>query len=301
MNRAQFKKSLQDGINTHFGLEYRRYEQEWREFFDMETSSKAYEEDVLMYGFGAAPVKAEGAGVTYDQGGEAWAARYTNETIALAFRITEEAEEDFLYGSLAAKYGPALARSMVHTKEIKGANILNNGHDTNYTGGDGKPLFSTTHPLAGGGTFSNKLATAADLSDTALEDAINQIEGFTDDRGIPIATMARKLIIPKELQFTAERILYSTNRPGTADNDINALKSKGILPDGYCVNHRLTDTDAWYVKTDCPDGLKHFRRAKISRKVEGDFESGNMRYRARERYVFGWTDPRGAFSSPGAA
>ena len=301
LNRAQFKRSLQEGINTHFGLEYKRYTEEWRELFEVDTSRKAYEEDVLLSGFGAAPVKAEGAGVAYDEGSEAWAARYTHETIAIAFAITEEAQEDFLYGSLAAKYGRAAARSMIHTKEIKGANVLNNGFDSSYTGGDAKELFATDHPLEGGGSFSNELATPADLSETALEDITNQVEDFVDERGIPVAATVRKLAIPNALQFVANRILFSDHRPGTADNDINAMKHMGLFPDGWCKNHRFTDNDAWFVLTDCPDGLKHFQRVKIRRKVEGDFESGNMRHRSRERYIFGWTDPRGAAGSAGAA
>lgn len=300
LNRAQFKKQLQEGLNTNFGLEYKRYPEEWRMIFDVENSSKAYEEDQLLSGFGAAVVKAEGSAVSYDEGSEAWTARYTAETIALAFAITEEAEEDGLYGSLGAKYARALARSMRHTKEIKGASIFNNGFSSSYAGGDGKELFATDHPLEGGGTFANELSTAADLSEASLEDAVNGIEAFVDERGIPIAAMARKLIVPTGLQFTAHRILKSTLRSGTGDNDINAMKSMGLFPDGVVKNHRLTDSDAWFIKTDVPDGLKHFKRKGIKRKVEGDFETGNMRYRARERYVFGWTDPRGAFGSPGA-
>jgi len=297
MNRAQFKKNLQDGLNTVFGLEYRRYPEEWKAMFDVETSGKSFEEDVLMSGFGAAPVKAEGAGVAYDAGSEEWTARYTHETIALAFSITEEAEEDGLYGSLGNKYSRALARSMVHTKEIKGANIFNNGFDSNYTGGDGVELFSTAHPLANGGTFANELTTPADISETALEDAVIAIHKFVDERGIPVAYQARKICVPTELEFNVQRILYSALRSGTADNDLNALKTMGMFPDGVAVNHRLTDPDAWFIKTDCPDGLKHMVRKRIKRKVEGDVETGNMRYRARERYVFGHTDPRGAFGS----
>lgn len=300
MNRAQFKKNLQDGLNTVFGLEYRRYPEEWRSMFDVENSGKAYEEDVLMSGFGAAPVKAEGAGVAYDAGAEEWTARYTHETIALAFAITEEAEEDGLYGSLGNKYSRALARSMVHTKEIKGANVFNNGFDSDYKGGDGVELFSLVHPLANGDTLANELATPADLSETALEDALVAIHKFKDERGIPIAAQARKICVPTDLEFNIHRILYSVLRPGTADNDPNAMRAMGMFPDGVAVNHRLTDTDAWFIKTDQPDGLKHLVRKRIKRKVEGDFETGNMRYRARERYVFGWTDPRGAFGSAGA-
>lgn len=300
LTRAQFKKQLQEGLNTNFGLEYKRYPEEWRQIFDVENSTKAYEEDQLLSGFGAAVVKAEGASVSYDEGSEAWTARYTAETIALAFAITEEAEEDGLYGSLGAKYARALARSMRHTKEIKGASVLNNAFSSSYLGGDGKELCATDHPLEGGGTFANELSTAADLSEASLEDVVNLIEGFVDERGIPIAAMARKLVVPTGLQFTAHRILRSTLRSGTGDNDINAMKSMGLFPDGVVKNHRLTDSDAWFVLSDVPDGLKHFKRKGIKRKVEGDFDTGNMRYRARERYVFGWTDPRGVAGSPGA-
>lgn len=301
MNRNQFRRQLQVGLNTIFGLEYRRHMEEWRAIFDIESSEKAYEEDLLSTGFGAAPVKSEGAGVEYDEGRDAWVARYVHETIALAFAITEEAAEDGLYGKLGAKYSRALARSLQHTKEVKGANILNNGFSSSYLGGDGKALFATDHPLINGGVLSNKLATPADLSETALEDAIIQIGKFTDDRGIPISVRARKLIIPIELSFEATRILRTERRPGTADNDVNALRRTGALPDGVVENHRLTDADAWFIKTDAPDGLKHMRRKGVSRGVEGDFETGNMRYKARERYSFGWTDPRGAFGSEGAA
>ena len=300
MNRAQFARQLQEGLNTVFGLEYKRWPEEWRYHVEVEKSKKAFEEDVLMQGFGAAPVKEEGGPVAYDSGSELWAARYTHETIALAFAITEEAEEDGLYGSLGKKYSRALARSMQHTKEVKGANILNNGHNSSFTGGDGQPLFSTAHPLGGGGTFANKLATPADLHEASLEDALIGIAKFTDERGIPIAAMAKCLVVPPDLEYQAQRILHSHYRPGTADNDVNAIYSLGKIPQGAKVNHRLTDVDQWQLITDCPDGLKHFIRAKLSRKIEGEFESGNLRYRARERYIFGWTDPRGAYGSEGA-
>ena len=299
MNRSKFRKQLQEGLNTVFGLEYRRYPEQWRAIFDVERSRKAYEEDVLLFGFDGAPVKAEGAGVSYDEGGEAWVSRYHHETIALAFQITEEAEEDGLYGSLGSKYSRALARSLQHTKEVKGANILNNGFSSSFPGGDGKELFATDHPLAGGGTFQNELTTPADLSETALEDALIDISNFIDDRGIPIMVQARKLIHPPQLMFDACRILQSPGRPGTADNDINAMRYEGMIPEGHTTNQRLTDPDAWFLKTDCPDGLKHMSRLSVRRGVEGDFESGNMRYKARERYSFGWTDPRGAYGSAG--
>jgi phage major head subunit gpT-like protein len=300
INRSSFRKQLQEGLNAIFGLEYKRYPQEWREIFDVYKSSKAYEEDVLMTGLGAAQVKAEGAGVAYDTGAEAWVARYMHETIALAFAITEEAVEDNLYGDIGARYARALARSMQHTKEVKGANVLNNGFSSSYPGGDGKALFATDHPLQGGGTLSNTFAVAADLAEASLEDAMIQIAGWTDDRGIPIAAQALKLIIPPALHFVAERLLATNQRPGTGDNDVNALKSTGMLPQGYTVNHRLTDTDAWFLKTDVPDGLKFFQRKALQRGMEGDFETGNSRYKARERYTMGWTDPRAAFGTAGA-
>jgi Mu-like prophage major head subunit gpT len=300
MNRSSFRKQLQEGLNAVFGLAYKRYPEEWREIFDVYKSTKSFEEDVLMTGLGGAQVKAEGAGVAYDAGSEAWVARYLHETIALAFAITEEALEDNLYGDVGAKYARALARSMQHTKEVKGAKILNDGFTAGVTYGDGKVLFATDHPLQGGGTLSNTFAVAADLAEASLEDAIIQIAGWTDDRGIPIAAQAMKLIIPPALHFVAERLLATNQRPGTADNDVNALKSTGMLPQGYAVVHRLTDPDQWTLKTDVPDGLKYFQRRPLQRGMEGDFESGNTRYKARERYSFGVTDPRAAFSSPGA-
>ncbi len=298
LNRAQFKAQLQDGLNTSFGLEYKRYPEEWRGLFDVENSSKAYEEDVLVSGFGAAPVKAEGAGVAYDTASEAWTARYTHKTIALAFPITEEAEEDGLYGSLGKKYSKALARSMVHTKEITGANVYNTGFSA--LAGDGAAIFSTAHPLTGGGTLGNTLATAADLSESSVEDAVNTIEMWTDERGIPVVVQPKCLAIHPRLQFDAMRILQSSLRSGTADNDANAMKDLGFFPSGVKKNHRFTDVDAWFIVTDCPDGFKHFVRKKIARKMEGDFETGNMRYRARERFSFGVTDWRGGFGVPGA-
>lgn len=301
LSRADFRKQLQEGLNTVFGMAYKSYAEEWRQIFKVENSSKAFEEDVLMAGFGAAPVKGEGAGVEYDEAAESYVARYNHETIALAFAITEEAEEDGLYGALGAKYAKALARSLQHTKEVKGSNILNNGFSASFPGGDGVALFSTSHPLWGGGTQSNKLATPADLSEAALEEAMIQIADWVDERGIPIAVMAESLVIPTELTFIAERILKSPYRPGTSENDINALNKGGYLPKGVKINHRLTDPDAWFIITDCPDGLKHMVRKKVSRGVEGDFETGNMRYKARERYSFGWSDYRGAFGSEGAA
>jgi hypothetical protein len=301
MNRARFRKQLQEGLNTVFGLEYRRYEQEWRPIFDTENSSKAYEEDVLLAGLAGAPVKPEGAPVAYDSGGEAFTSRYVHETIALAFAITEEAEEDNLYGSLGQKYSRALARSMQHTKEVKGAAVLNNGFSASFPGGDGVALFSTAHPLWGGGTQANTFTVQADLSETSLEEALIAISKFVDERGIPVAVRAQKLVVPPDLMFVAERILMSPYRPGTADNDINAMKNMGMIPGGCHKNHRLTDTNAWFVKTDCPDGMKHMNRKNIQRGLEGDFETGNMRYKARERYSFGWSDYRGAFGSSGVS
>jgi len=301
MNRARFRKQLQEGLNTVFGLEYRRYEQEWRPIFNVESSQKAYEEDVLLAGLAGAPVKAEGAPVHYDQGGEAFVSRYVHETIALAFSLTEEAEEDNLYGSIGSKYSKALARSMQHTKEVKGAAILNNGFDSGFPGGDAVELFSTAHPLYGGGTQANTFGTQADLSETSLEEACIAISKFVDERSIPIAVRVQKMIIPTDLEFVAERLLMSPYRPGSADNDINAIKKMGKVPGGAYKNHRLTDPSAWFLITDCSDGLKHMVRKNIQRGLEGDFETGNMRYKARERYSFGWSDYRGAFGSSGSA
>jgi len=301
LNRADFKKQLQDGLNAVFGMAYKSYPEEWRQIFAVETSNKAFEEDVLMAGLGAAPVKGEGSTIAYDEGAESYVARYNHETIALAFAITEEAEEDGLYGSLGSKYAKALARSLQHTKEVKGSNILNNGFSASFPGGDAVALFSTAHPLWGGGTQSNKLATPADLSEASLEAALIQIDDWVDERGIPVDVQAKCLVIPTDLRYVAQRILFSSGRPGTADNDPNAMKDLGSFPQGIKVNHRLTDSDAWFIITDCPEGLKHMVRKKVSRGVEGDFETGNMRYKARERYSFGWSDYRGAFGSEGAA
>lgn len=300
MNRTAFKKSLEKGLNTQFGLEYRQHPEEWRDLFKVDSSAKAYEEDVLLVGLGLAQVKGEGRGVSYDSGSEAWVARYNHETIALAFAITEEAEEDGLYGSLGSKYAKSLARSLQQTKEVKGASVFNFGFDSSYTGGDGKPLFATDHPLAGGGTASNALATPADLSEASLEDLLNQIDRAVDDRNLPVDITGVKLAIPIGSQFIAERLMKSMLRTGTSDNDINAIKSKGMLPGGYTTNRRFTDTDAFFIITDCMDGLKHFVRRNVRRGVEGDFETGNMRYKASERYSFGWTNWRGSFGSQGS-
>jgi|TARA_B100000929_G_scaffold281306_1_gene260199 hypothetical protein len=300
ISRAQLVKELEPGLNALFGLEYNRYDNEAALIFATETSDRAFEEEVMLSGFGAAATKSEGAGVTFDDAKEVYTARYTNETIALAFAITEEAIEDNLYDRLAARYTRALARSMAHTKQVKGATVLNNAF-TSGTGGDGSFLCVTNHALGTGGTWSNALSTAADLSETSLEQALIDIAAFVDERGLKIALQAQRMIIPKELQFTAERILRSPQRVGTADNDINAIYQTGMVPQGYHVNHFLADTDAWFLITDAPNGLKHFVRAPIKTAIEGDFDTGNVRFKARERYTFGWSDPRGIFGTPGAA
>ena len=300
ISRSQLVKELEPGLNALFGLEYNRYDNEAAAIFTTETSDRAFEEEVMLSGFAGAAAKTEGAMVTYDNATEVYTSRYTNETVALAFAITEEAIEDNLYDRLAARYTRALARSMAHTKQVKGATILNNMF-TSGTGGDGVVLGSAAHPLASGGTFSNILATAADLSETSLEQALINIAGFVDERGLKIALQGTRMIVPKEVQFTADRILKSPLRPGTADNDINAVRNLGMVPQGYFVNHYLADTDAWFIMTDAPNGLKHFVRAPIKTAIEGDFDTGNVRFKARERYVFGWSDPRGIFGTPGAA
>jgi len=301
ISRSQLVKELEPGLNALFGLEYSRYENEHAEIFITETSDRAFEEEVMLTGFNGAEVKQEGAPVVFDNASEAYTSRYTHETIALAFAITEEAIEDNLYDRLASRYTRALARSMANTKQVKAAAVLNNAFSSSFTGGDGKELCATDHPLANGGTFSNELSTAADLNETSLEQSLIDIAAFVDERGLRIAIQGRKLIVPKELQFTAERILKSPLRVGTADNDINAIKNMGMIPEGYRVNHFLTDTDAFFIMTDAPNGLKHFVRSPIKTAIEGDFDTGNVRFKARERYVFGFSDPRGIFGSPGAA
>ena len=298
MNRAQFAKMLEPGLNTLFGLEYDSYPPEYSAVFSANSSQKAYEEDVLLEGFGAAPVKNEGASISYDSASQQWTARYQHETVALAFSITEEAEEDGLYGSIAARYAKALARSMASTKEIKAANVLNNA--TSTTGGDGVSLLNTAHPTRSG-SQSNTLATAADLSETSLEQILIQIADMKDDRGLRIAAQGQMLVIPTAYSFVAERLLESQLRTGTADNDINAIRSGGYLPKGYHVMRRLTDSDSFFVATDVPDGLKHFQRSALKKGMEGDFETGNVRYKVRERYSFGFTDWRGIFGTEGAA
>ena len=300
ISRAQLVKELEPGLNALFGLEYKNYEQEHLQIYDVESSDRAFEEEVMLSGFGEAPVKTEGAGLAYDTAQEVFTARYTHETIALAFSLTEEAVEDNLYDRLARRYTLALARSMATTKQIKAASVLN-GAFTTSIGGDGVALCSTDHPIIGGPNQKNELTTAADLSETSLEQAIIDIQSLVDERNLKIAIQGLKLIIPKELQFTADRIMKSTLRVGTADNDINALKNMGMIPQGYTVNHYLTDPDAWFVKTDAPNGMKMFERVSMKTAFEGDFETGNMRYKARERYSFGFSDWRGIFGSPGAA
>ena len=300
INRAQLVAELEPGLNALFGLEYSRYENEHTEIFDTENSDRAFEEEVMLSGFGEAPVKGEGAAVTYDYAQETFTARYSHETVALAFSLTEEAIEDNLYDSISARYTKALARSMSQTKQVKAANVLNNGFSTSFPGGDGKPLMTTDHPTLTAGDQSNEPSTAADLNETSLENAMIDIAAFKDERGLKTNVQARKLIVPPALQFVADRLLNTPNRVATSDNDINALKNMSMLPDGYTVNHFLTDTDAFFIKTDAPNGMKHFVRAAMSTGMEGDFETGNMRYKARERYSFGFSDWRGIYGSPGA-
>jgi len=300
ISRQQLAKELEPGLNALFGLEYQNYENQHADIFDIENSDRAFEEEVMLSGFANAAVKSEGAAVTFDNANETFTSRYTHETVALAFAITEEAVEDNLYDSIAKRYTKALARSMANTKQIKAANVLNNGFSSSFPGGDGKELFATDHPTVSAGDLKNELSTSADLSETSLEQAMIDIAAFKDERGLKIAARGLKLIIPSELQFTAERILKSPARVGTSDNDLNALSSKGMLPQGYVVNNFLTDTDAFFIKTDVPNGMKMFNRAAIKTAMEGDFDTGNMRYKARERYSFGFSDWRGMFGSPGA-
>ncbi len=297
ISRNQLVKELEPGLNALFGLEYNRYENQHAEIYVSESSDRAFEEEVMLSGFASAPTKQEGAGVVFDQANETFTARYTHETIALAFAITEEAIEDNLYDRLAARYTRALARSMSNTKQVKAANVLNQAQFTAVTGGDGVPLIANNHPLATGGEFSNVLATAADLNETSLEQSLIDIAGFVDERGLKIAAQGVKMIIPKELQFTAERLMKSPQRTATADNDINALVSMGMIPQGYRVNNFLTDTDSFFIMTDIPNGFKHFVRAPIKTAIEGDFDTGNVRFKARERYSFGFSDPRCVFGN----
>ena len=305
ISRAQLLKELLPGLNALFGLEYKRYDEEHKEIFEVETSERSFEEEAKLSGFAAAPVKSEGHAIAYDNAQEVWTARYNHETIAMGFSITEEAMEDNLYDSLSARYTKALARAMSYTKEVKAAAILNNGFDANYTYGDGQTLFSTAHPLVSGGTNSNKPSSGVDLNETSLEAAVISITGYTDERGLLIAARPRKLIVPPALMFVATRLLETELRPFTtgdsvAKNDVNAIKSLASIPDGYRVNHYLTDTNGWFVQTDVPNGLKMFERVALQTGMDGDFDTGNVRYKARERYSFGVSDPLGIYGTPGA-
>ena len=301
ISRAQLLKELLPGLNALFGLEYKSYGEEHKEIYTTESSDRSFEEEQKLSGFGAAPVKNEGQALSYDNAQEAWTARFNHETIAMGFSITEEAMEDNLYDSLSTRYTKALARAMAYTKQIKAATILNQGFNSAVTYGDGQSLFSTAHPLVSGGTNSNRPTTAADLNETSLEAAVIQIAGWTDEKGLLIAARPRKLIVPPQLQFVATRLLETSLRVGTTDNDVNALKTNGSIPEGYVINHFLTDTNAWFLKTDVPNGLKHFVRVPMSTSMDQDFDSGNHRFKARERYVFGVADPLGAFGSPGSS
>lgn len=301
ISRSQLLKELLPGLNALFGLEYKRYGEEHKEIYETETSERSFEEEVKLSGFGSAPVKTEGSAISYDNAQEAFTSRYTHETIALGFSITEEAVEDNLYDSLSSRYTKALARSMAYTKQVKAANVLNNAFNSSYKGGDGVSLCNASHPLVSGGTNSNVPSVAADLNETSLEDAVIQIAAWTDERGLLIAAKPKKLVIAPSNMFVATRVLETELRPATADNDINALKTNGSIPEGYSVNHFLTDPDAWFLLTDVPNGLKHFVRTPLSTQMEGDFDTGNVRYKARERYSFGWSDALGIYGSQGAA
>ena len=300
ISRAQLLKELLPGLNALFGLEYARYGEEHKEIYETETSERSFEEETKLSGFSAAPVKNEGSAIAYDNAQEAFTSRYTHETIALGFSVTEEAIEDNLYDSLSSQYTKALARAMAYTKQVKAAAILNNGFSSSYTGGDGVALFATNHPLVSGGVNSNEPATPSDLNETSLEAAVIQIAAWTDERGLLIAARPRKLIVPPSLQFVATRLLETELRVSTADNDINALRNNGSIPEGYAINHFLTDPDAWFLTTDVPNGLKHFVRTPMQTSMDGDFDTGNVRYKARERYSFGFSDPLGMYGSPGA-
>jgi hypothetical protein len=300
ISRAQLLKELLPGLNALFGLEYARYGEEHKEVYETETSERSFEEETKLSGFSAAPVKNEGSAIAYDNAQEAWTARYNHQTIALGFSLTEEAIEDNLYDSLSARYTKALARAMAYTKQVKAAAVLNNGFTTGYNGGDGVPLFSTQHPLVAGGYNSNTPSVAADLNETSLEAAVIQVAAWTDERGLLIAAKPKKLVVPPALQFVATRLLETELRVGTNDNDINAIKNNGSVAEGYAINHFLTDTNAWFLTTDVPNGMKHFVRTPLSNSMDGDFDTGNVRYKSRERYSFGWSDPLGMFGSPGA-
>jgi Mu-like prophage major head subunit gpT len=300
ISRAQLLKELLPGLNALFGLEYARYGEEHNEIYDTETSERSFEEETKLSGFSAAPVKNEGSAIAYDNAQEAWTARYNHETIAYGFSLTEEAIEDNLYDSLSARYTKALARAMAYTKQVKAASVLNNGFNGAFVGGDNVSLFSTAHGLVNGGTNSNTPAVAADLNETSLENAVIQIAAWTDERGLLIAAKPKKLIVPPALQFVATRLLETKLRVGTTDNDINALENNGSIPEGYTINHFLTDNNAWFLTTDVPNGMKHFVRTPLQNSMDGDFDTGNVRYKARERYSFGYSDPLGMYGSPGA-
>jgi len=300
ISRAQLLKELLPGLNALFGLEYAKYGEEHKEIYETETSERSFEEETKLSGFNAAPVKAEGAAIAYDNAQEAWSTRYNHETIALGFSITEEAIEDNLYDSLSARYTKGLARAMAYTKQVKAAAVLNNGFSSSYPGGDGVSLFNSAHPLVSGGTNSNTPSVQADLNETSLEAAVIQIAAWTDERGLLIAAKPRKLVVPPALMFVAKRLLDTDLRVATADNDINAIKAMGAIPEGYTVNHFLTDNNGWFIKTDVPNGLKHFVRTPLSNSMDGDFDTGNVRYKSRERYSFGWSDPLGMWGSSGS-
>ena len=300
ISRSQLLKELLPGLNALFGLEYARYNEEHKELYEIESSERSFEEETKLSGFSAAPVKSEGAAIAYDNAQEAWTTRYSHETIALGFSITEEAIEDNLYDSFSARYTKALARGMAYTKQVKGASVLNNGFSSSYTGGDGVALFSTAHPLVAGTTNSNTFSTQADLNETSLEAAVIQIAAWTDERSLLIAAKPKKLVVPPSLMFVATRLLETKLRVGTNNNDISAINNNGTIPEGYTVNHFLTDTNAWFLLTDVPNGLKHFVRTPLQNSMDGDFDTGNVRYKSRERYSFGWSDPLGAFGSSGS-
>ena len=301
ISRAQLLKELLPGLNALFGMEYSRYGEEHKEIYESETSERSFEEETKLSGFSAAPVKNEGSAIAYDNAQEAWSTRYTHETIALGFSITEEAIEDNLYDSLSGRYTKSLARAMAYTKQVKAAAVLNNGFSSSYPGGDGVSLFNASHPLISGGTNSNTPSTQVDLNETSLEAAVIQIAAWTDERGLLIAAKPKKMVVPPNLMFVAKRLLDTELRVSTADNDINAIKQMGAIPEGYCVNHFLTDSNGWYLITDVPNGMKHFERMPLANSMDGDFDTGNVRYKARERYSFGWSDPLGMFGSSGTA
>ena len=301
ISRAQLLKELLPGLNALFGMEYARYGEQHKEIYETETSERSFEEETKLSGFSAAPVKNEGSAIAYDNAQEAWSTRYTHETIALGFSITEEAIEDNLYDSLSARYTKGLARAMAYTKQVKAAAVINNGFSAAYAGGDGVALFSASHPLVNGATNANTPSTQVDLNETSLEAAVIQIAAWTDERGLLIAAKPKKLIVPPALMFVAKRLLDTELRVGTTDNDINAIKQMGAIPEGYTVNHFFTDTNGWYLTTDVPNGMKHFIRSPLSQSMDGDFDTGNVRYKSRERYSFGWSDPLGIWGSSGSS